>query len=133
MPADLKPQFLARAEKQARGTEPAVTRFEKNRRERLAARTDENPREKQARLSEQAVTHFEKNRRQWIAARYTQLLHKEAPGPQLKPPGVGEDHATRLYRAATHLVERKQESRLDRIRSAGERLASGRTSNQIGR
>ncbi|HMG46276.1 MAG TPA: hypothetical protein VK614_02300 [Allosphingosinicella sp.] len=133
MAADLKPQFVARAEKQARVAEPAVTHFEMNRRERLAARSGENVREKQARLSEQAVTHFEKNRRQWIASRYGKLLRQEAPGPELKPAGMGEDRAGRLMRAATHLVERKQTLRLDRIRSAGERLASGRTSNQIGR
>jgi len=119
--ANLKPQFVQRAAMPARAQAS---------RQRPA---NENAADKEARVTARAVSHFESSRRQWVAARYTQLLHKEAPGPQLKPPGIGEDHATRLYRAATHLVEQKQVSRLDRIRSAGERLASGRTAGQIGR
>lgn len=121
MAASLKPQFAVRA--------ATPVRAESSR----SRPANENVADKEARVTARAVNHFEDNRRGWIAARYTQLLHKEAPGPQLKPPGIGEDHATRLYRAATHLVERKQALRLDRIRSAAERLASGRTATQIGR
>jgi hypothetical protein len=121
MAAALKPQFVARAEKPVR-----------------ASATHSRPQgetaaDKGARVTARAVGHFQQNRRQWIATQYRNLLLKEAPGPEPRPPGMGESHASRLMRAATHLVERKQALRLDRISSAAERLASGRTSNQIGR
>lgn len=121
MAANLKPQFAARAEKpiRAAASQPRTR--------------GENVADKESRVTARAVSHFEQNRRQWIAARYGKLLRQDAPAPTLKPAGMGEDRAGRLMRAATHLVERKQAQRLDRIRSAAERLASGRTSNQIGR
>lgn len=121
MPANLKPQFAVRAEKPVRvAASPS-------------RQPGENIADKETRVTARAVDHFEQNRRQWITARYGKLLQQDAPAPTLKPPGLGEDRAGRLMRAATHLVERKQAQRLDRIRSAAERLASGRRSNQIGR
>lgn len=121
MAADLKPQFAARA--------AAPVRAESAR----PRPANENVADKEARVTARAVSHFEANRRGWVAARYGKLLQQDAPGLALKPAGMGEDRAGRLMRAATHLVERKQAVRLDRIRSAAERLASGRTANQIGR
>lgn len=121
MAANLKPQFAARAEVRSR---PAASQSRSQ---------GENVADKESRVTARAVSHFEQNRRQWIAARYSKLLQQDAPAPALKPAGMGEDRAGRLYRAATHLVERHQASRLDRIRSAAERMASGRASNQIGR
>ena len=121
MAAALKSQFVVRAEKPVRAS-AAHSRP-----------ANENVADKESRVAARAVSHFENNRRQWIAASYGKLLQQDAPAPALKPAGMGEDRAGRLMRAATHLVERKQAMRLDRIRSAAERLASGRTSNQIGR
>lgn len=121
MAANLKPQFAARAEVRAR---PVASQ---------SRPPGENVADKESRVTARAVSHFEQNRRQWIAARYSKLLQQDAPAPALKPAGMGEDRAGRLHRAATHLVERKQASRLDRIRSAAERMVSGRTAKQIGR
>ena len=121
MAADLKPQFAAHAELRVR---PVASK---------SRPPGENVADKESRVTARAVSHFEQNRRQWVAARYSKLLQEDAPAPALKPPGMGEDRAGRLHRAATHLVERKQASRLDRIRSAAERLASDRTAKQIGR
>jgi hypothetical protein len=121
MAASLKPQFVTRAAKPVRA-EAARSRP-----------AGENVTQKESRVTARAVSHFENNRRQWVATQYRKLLLKEAPGPEPRPPGMGESHAARLMRAATHLVERRQTLRLDRISSAAERLASGRTSNQIGR
>lgn len=121
MAASLKPQFAVHAEKPVRA---AATQSRPQ---------GENVADKASRVTARALTHFEQNRRQWITARYGKLLQQDAPAPTLKPAGMGEDRSGRLMRAATHLVERKQAVRLDRIRSAAERLASGRTSNQIGR
>ncbi len=121
MAANLKPQFAARAEKPVKAVaSPSRPK-------------EENVADKETRVTARAVTHFEQNRRQWVATQYRKLLLKEAPGPEPRPPGVGDSRANRLFRAATHLVERKQASRLERIRSAGERLASGRATKQIGR
>jgi len=121
MAADLKPQFATRAaipvRAEASRTRPA----------------NENVADKATRVTARAISHFEQNRRQWIAARYGKLLRQDAPAPALKPAGMGEDRAGRLMRAATHMVERKQALRLARIKEAGERLASGRSSHQIGR
>jgi hypothetical protein len=117
--ANLKPQFAARADRPPR--EAARQRP-----------SNENVADKAQRVTARAVTHFEQNRRQWITARYTKLLQQDAPAPALKPPGMSEDRSGRHMRAATHLVERKQVSRLDRIRSAAERM-TGRSDGDIGR
>ncbi|MEA3014315.1 MAG: hypothetical protein QOD42_2860 [Sphingomonadales bacterium] len=121
MAANLKPQFAARAEPRVR---PVVSQ---------SRPPGEKVADKESRVTARAVSHFEQNRRQWIAARYSKLLQQDAPAPALKPAGMGEDRAGRLHRAATHLVERKQASRLDRIKSAAERMVSGRATKEIGR
>lgn len=90
-------------------------------------------REKQARITDKAQNHFEKNRPQWIANSYRQLLAKDAPVPALKPPGLTEDRTARLLRAATHLTDRKQEARLQRIDAAAERMVKGERVSSIGR
>lgn len=86
-------------------------------------------RQKAMRVTEYAVSHFEKQRNTWAARRFSELLARDAPGPSLRPKGHGEDRTSRLMRAANFLTESKQLARLERIKSASGRMASGRSAH----
>lgn len=90
-------------------------------------------REKESRIVERAQAHFEKQREGWITKRYHQLLKQDAPAPSLQPRGAVEDRSARLMRAAAHLVDRRQEARIHRIRSAAEHMIGGKRRSQLER
>lgn len=81
---------------------------------------------RQTNVIDKAQSHFEKHREAWVARRYTQLLMQDAPAPALKPHGSVEDRSAHLMRAASHIVDRRQEARLSVIRSAASRIRNGR-------
>lgn len=82
---------------------------------------------------ERAQAHFEKQREGWITKRYHQLLKQDAPAPGFRPPGMPEDRSARLIRAAAHLVDRRQEARIQRIRGAAEHMIGGKRRSQLER
>lgn len=89
-----------------------------SRAERQPHRGSESIVERKVRLIEKAEAHFEKHRHRWVSDRYYTLLKKDAPAPSLKPPGIVEDRASHLMRAACHLVDRKQAGRIRSIERA---------------
>lgn len=90
------------------------------------ARATETIDQKEVRISEMAERHFEKHRNSWVAARYGDLLKKDSPAPALKPHGSREDRTAHLVRTANHLVNRKHQARLETIKTAAERVRTGR-------
>jgi len=80
---------------------------------------------KAARVTEIAEAHFEKHRASWVAARYGDLLRTDSPAPSLKPEGSRSDRTAHLLRTANHLVDRKQQARLNRIKSVESQMRKG--------
>lgn len=88
---------------------------------------------KAERIRSHAEAHYERHAKHWVASRYTQLLLREAPQPSLRPDGVADDRKAHLFRAASHLVERKQQGRLIRIEKAAQRMSGLSRDDGIGR
>lgn len=101
--------------------------------QKLTQRGSETLVERKVRLIEKAESHFEKHRESWIANRYHALLKKDAPAPALTPPGASEDRTSRLMRAASHLVDRKQAGRIKAIERASLKGLARSAKDDLGR
>ena len=85
----------------------------------LAPAVSDRMSERQSAVTDRANAHFEKHREGWITKKYGELLRNDGQHPSLTPPGHVEDRSARLMRAAEHLVNRKQVTRLQKISAAG--------------
>lgn len=79
--------------------------------------------EKAERVRAKADAHYERHAKQWVSAQYTKMLLNEGTHQSPRPSGVVEDRKAHLFRAATHLVQRKQHLRLLRIEKAAQRMS----------
>lgn len=96
---------------------------------RLAASVES----KADRVRSKAQTHYERHAKAWVSNRFTELLLNEGVHPAPRPNGVVDDRKAHLFRAATHLVERKQHLRLLRIEKAAQRMSGLNLDKGIGR
>jgi hypothetical protein len=78
--------------------------------------------DKAERVLSRCDAHYEKHRDKWIAKRYETLLLKEGTQPALRPSWAQDDRKAHLYRAATSLVQRKQQMRLQKINTTARRM-----------
>lgn len=88
--------------------------------------------DKAERALSRCEAHYDKHRDAWIAKRYQTLLAKEGAQPTLRPSWAQEDRKSHLYRAATLLVQRKQQLRVQKINAVAHRQAGRERGNDVG-